>query len=77
MSKEGEESSANDVYKYVDVLNIPTKFVYDLSIKHLCSSSIVFNIEKDKSYLYYKILSEHLTVNDYKSVVKHNQKCMM
>lgn len=47
-----------------------------MTIKHLCSSTIVCDLDKDNTYLYYKLLQEYLTLPDYKSVVKSNHKLL-
>lgn len=76
MSKLGEGNSAKAIYKYSEMMDIPTIELYKMTIKHLCSATIVCDLDKDDAYLYYKVLQEHLTLEDYKSVIRSNRKVL-
>ena len=44
-----------------------------MTIRHLCSSSIECDLDLDDAYLYYKLLQDHLTLSDYKAVIRSNK----
>lgn len=76
MSTLGEGNSTKAVYKYSELLNIPSIELYQLTIKHLCSATITCDLDRDNAHLYYTLLQEHLTQSDYKAVIKTNSKVL-
>ena len=76
MSKMGEGYSAKAIYKYSEILDIPSVELYQMTISHLCSAVIVCDLDKSNACLYYNLLLEHLTLVDYKSVIRSNNKVL-